>query len=78
MGLLHDLLRCSLARDYIDLLNHIAEKCCYIIAKSTLCFKSEDCVGHVSTMASSSVVIARKLCDKYRHYMHLRLNRLDE
>jgi len=78
MGLLHDLLRCSLARDCVDLLNHSAEKCFYIIAKSTLCFKSKDFVGHVSTMASSSVVTARKLCDKYRHYMHLRLNRLDE
>jgi len=65
-------------------LDHIGDSCFYINPKYTWCFKSEDFVGHIATMAlsissgNSSVAISRKLCDKYRHYMHLRLNRLDE
>lgn len=60
---------------------HIAFNARYINPRFTWCFRAEDFVGNIATLAlscasgNSSIVISRKLATKYLHLIHLMLTR---
>jgi hypothetical protein len=62
---------------------HLVMDAKYLNPWSYWCFRGEDYVGRISNLAASvamgvsSTKITGKICDKYRHWLHLRLTRGD-
>lgn len=62
---------------------HLIDDAKFLNPRSYWCFKGEDYVGKISDLTASvamgvkSTRLTSKLCDKYRHWLHLRLTRGD-
>ena len=62
---------------------HLVEDSKYLNPRCYWCFRGEDYVGKISDLTASvamgvkSTRLTGKLCDKYRHWLHLRLTRGD-
>jgi hypothetical protein len=65
------------------MLHHMVLDAKFLNPSKVWCFKGEDYVGKISTLAGSvtmgvrSTKLSQKVASKYRHWLHLRLTRGD-